>query len=75
MMDRKPLATIDEPGGYRLDIYENKDDTGWTTGYDAERTAPDDSITTPQTGMTAEECIRYLSHIANGLAYNSSGRR
>lgn len=66
---RDPLATIEEPGGYRLDIYENKDPVFNVTSYYAERTAPDDSITTPQNNMTAEECIRYLAHVANGLAH------
>lgn len=67
-MDRTPLATIDEPGGYQLNVYENKDDTGWTTSYDAERKSPDGSITTPQNKLTAEEMIRYLAHVANSFA-------
>lgn len=71
-MDQTPLATIEEPGDYELNIYERKDDAGKTTHYDAERVGPDGSITTPQSSMTAEECIRYLAHVANGYAYEAA---
>ena len=70
---KEPLATIDEPGGFRLDIFE--EEQHGIVGYNAERTAPDGTVTTPQTGMTPEECIRYLSHLANGLAYEAGQRR
>ena len=67
-----PLATIEEGNGYVLNIFQSHDDIFNVTSYHAERTAPDGTVTTPQLNMTAEECIRYLSHVANGLAYQAS---
>jgi hypothetical protein len=70
----KPTATIDEPGGYTLNIYERLIVPSGETRWFAERVAPDGSITTPQNNMTAEECIRYLAHVAYSYAYEASKR-
>lgn len=65
------LATIDEPQGSTLNIYIRKGPHGPPLYY-AERTAANGALTKPQNDMDAEECICYLSHIANGLAYQVS---
>lgn len=64
---KQPLATIHESSHSTLDIYEVEDEHG-IVGYMAERTSTKTGITQPQNNMTPEECIRYLAHIANGMA-------
>ena len=70
--ERHIIAEIEEGGGYQLTIFVKKGPFGPPL-YDAERKAPDGSITTPQNDMQSDECIGYLAHLAQGYAHSNKG--